>query len=170
MSRGCAHGHRLCGTLWRRLCAAFPRRLRAALPHRVLSFVTPRIHLETHHGHHDIAALRRAGGCLGRGRFPLAGAGGCAAYDVVLILKRGRHEVTGCQVELEAQRADTDPKVFTRIHLHFVVTGSGVRKEHVERRRMNDSRRLVRRRLGFGLRQRKTGSRRDTARRMGALP
>ena len=42
----------------------------------------------------------------------LAGAGGCAAYDVVLILKRGRHEITGCQVELDAERAETDPKVF----------------------------------------------------------
>jgi len=53
----------------------------------------------------------------------LAGAGGCTAYDVVLILKRGRHDVTGCQVKLQAERADADPKVFTRINLHFTVTG-----------------------------------------------
>ena len=53
----------------------------------------------------------------------LAGAGGCTAYDVVLILQRGRHVVTGCQVKLQAERAEQDPKVFTRIHLHFVVTG-----------------------------------------------
>jgi putative redox protein len=53
----------------------------------------------------------------------LAGAGGCTAYDVVLILQRGRHAVTGCRVRLSAERAATDPKVFTRIHLHFVVTG-----------------------------------------------
>ena len=53
----------------------------------------------------------------------LAGAGGCTAYDVVLILKRGRHAVTGCQVRLQAERAAQDPKVFTKIHLHFVVTG-----------------------------------------------
>ena len=53
----------------------------------------------------------------------LAGAGGCTAYDVVLILKRGRHAVTGCEVRVEAERAPTDPKVFTRIHLHFVVSG-----------------------------------------------
>jgi putative redox protein len=53
----------------------------------------------------------------------LAGAGGCTAYDVVLILQRGRHAVSGCQVKLQAERADQDPKVFTRIHLHFVVTG-----------------------------------------------
>jgi putative redox protein len=63
----------------------------------------------------------------------LAGAGGCTAYDVVLILKRGRHAVTGCQVNLQAERADTDPKVFTKIHLHFVVTGKGVPATAVER-------------------------------------
>ncbi|MFM7531100.1 MAG: OsmC family protein [Rubrivivax sp.] len=53
----------------------------------------------------------------------LAGAGGCTAYDVVLILQRGRHAVSGCQVKLQAERAAQDPKVFTRIHLHFVVSG-----------------------------------------------
>jgi putative redox protein len=63
----------------------------------------------------------------------LAGTGGCTAYDVVLILKRGRHAVTGCQVQLKAERAATDPKVFTRIHMHFVVTGRGVPQTAVER-------------------------------------
>src|SRR5688572_31742492 len=53
----------------------------------------------------------------------LAGTGACSAYDVVLILKRGRHAVTGCEVKVKAERADADPKVFTRIHLHFKVTG-----------------------------------------------
>ena len=53
----------------------------------------------------------------------LAGAGGCTAYDVVLILQRGRHQVTGCEVRLQAERAATDPKVFTKLHLHFVITG-----------------------------------------------
>jgi len=53
----------------------------------------------------------------------LAGTGGCTAYDVVLILKRGRHDVRGCQVKVSADRADADPKVFTKIHMHFVVTG-----------------------------------------------
>lgn len=53
----------------------------------------------------------------------LAGTGGCTAYDVVLILKRGRHEVSGCQVKVTAERAPVDPKVFTRIHMHFTVTG-----------------------------------------------
>ena len=53
----------------------------------------------------------------------LAGAGACSAYDVVLILKRGRHEVTGCELKVQADRAETDPKVFTRINLHFTVRG-----------------------------------------------
>ena len=53
----------------------------------------------------------------------LAGTGGCTAYDVVLILKRGRHDVRGCSVKLTSERADTDPKVFTKINMHFVVTG-----------------------------------------------
>jgi putative redox protein len=53
----------------------------------------------------------------------LAGTGACTAYDVVLILKRGRHRVTGCEVTLQADRAETDPKVFTRINFHFIVTG-----------------------------------------------
>ena len=63
----------------------------------------------------------------------LAGAGGCTAYDVVLILKRGRHAVQGCSVKLEAERADTDPKVFTRIHMHFTVTGKAIPAAAVER-------------------------------------
>lgn len=53
----------------------------------------------------------------------LAGTGACSAYDVVLILRRGRHDVRGCQVKVTSERADTDPKVFTRIHLHFTVGG-----------------------------------------------
>lgn len=63
----------------------------------------------------------------------LAGAGGCAAYDVVLILKRGRHQVTGCQVKLTAERQDTDPKVFTTINFNFVVTGKNLSVPAVER-------------------------------------
>ena len=63
----------------------------------------------------------------------LAGTGGCTAYDVVLILKRGRHDVHGCSVQLKADRAETDPKVFTQIHMHFVVTGRGVPASAVER-------------------------------------
>ena len=63
----------------------------------------------------------------------LAGTGGCTAYDVVLILKRGRHAVQGCTVKLTAERADTEPKVFTKIHMHFTVTGKGVPAVAVER-------------------------------------
>ncbi|MEK8053405.1 OsmC family protein [Ideonella sp. DXS22W] len=63
----------------------------------------------------------------------LAGAGGCTAYDVVLILKRGRHAVSGCQVKMSAERAETDPKVFTKIHLHFTVTGKNLPEPAVAR-------------------------------------
>lgn len=63
----------------------------------------------------------------------LTGAGGCAAYDVVLILKRGRHAVTGCQVKLTGERAETDPKVFTKIHFSFVVKGKNLPTAAVER-------------------------------------
>lgn len=63
----------------------------------------------------------------------LAGAGGCTAYDVVLILKRGRHAVTGCQVKMQAERAPVDPKVFTRIHLHFIVCGTDLPEAAVAR-------------------------------------
>jgi putative redox protein len=63
----------------------------------------------------------------------LAGTGGCTAYDVVLILKRGRHEVRACQVKLTSERAQADPKVFTRIHMHFIVTGKGLPEVAVKR-------------------------------------
>ena len=63
----------------------------------------------------------------------LAGTGGCTAYDVVLILKRGRHAVSGCQVKITAERASTDPKVFTQINMHFVVTGKSLPAAAVER-------------------------------------
>jgi len=63
----------------------------------------------------------------------LAGTGGCTAYDVVLILKRGRHDVRGCSVRLTAERAEVDPKVFTKIHMHFTVTGHQLAPEAVQR-------------------------------------
>ena len=63
----------------------------------------------------------------------LAGTGGCTAYDVVLILKRGRHEVTACRVKVSAERAPVEPKVFTRIHMHFIVSGRGLSTEAVGR-------------------------------------
>ena len=63
----------------------------------------------------------------------LAGTGGCSAYDVVNILRRGRHDVRGCTVKLQAERAASDPKVFTRIHMHFVVTGHQLDADAVAR-------------------------------------
>lgn len=63
----------------------------------------------------------------------LAGTGGCTAYDVVLILKRGRHDVRGCSVQIKSERASSDPKVFTHIHMHFTVTGHQIPQAAVER-------------------------------------
>lgn len=63
----------------------------------------------------------------------LTGTGGCTAYDVVLILKRGRADVRGCDVSVKAERADNDPKVFTKIHFHFTVSGKDLKPEAVER-------------------------------------
>jgi putative redox protein len=63
----------------------------------------------------------------------LIGLGGCTQFDVMLILRRGRAEVTDCVVELSAERAETDPKVFTRIHVHVIVTGHGLDPKKVER-------------------------------------
>ena len=63
----------------------------------------------------------------------LAGTGACTAYDVVLILKRGRHAVAGCQVKVNAERAPVDPKVFTHIRMHFIVSGKGLPPAAVER-------------------------------------
>ncbi len=63
----------------------------------------------------------------------LAGTGGCTAYDVVLILKKGRQAVSGCEVGLQAERAEADPRVFTRIHLHFRVSGKQLKPEAVAR-------------------------------------
>ena len=63
----------------------------------------------------------------------LAGAGGCTAFDVVLILKRSRQEIIDCAVSLKAERAETDPKVFTRIAFHYKVSGRNLKPESVER-------------------------------------
>ena len=63
----------------------------------------------------------------------LVGTGGCTAYDVVLILKRGRHDVRGCTVQIKSERAETDPKVFTKIHMQFTVTGKGIPHAAVDR-------------------------------------
>ncbi len=63
----------------------------------------------------------------------LQGLGGCTAFDVMMILKKARQPVQDCVVELEAQRAETEPKVFTKIHIHFIVTGAGVSEKHLQR-------------------------------------
>lgn len=62
----------------------------------------------------------------------LAGTGGCTAYDVMVILKKSGQDVTGCEVRLEAERATTDPKVFTRIHTKFLVRGRNLKRNIVE--------------------------------------
>ncbi|MCS6787600.1 MAG: OsmC family protein [Thiobacillaceae bacterium] len=63
----------------------------------------------------------------------LMGAGGCTSVDVVMILRKSRQQVTGCEVRLTAERAPDHPKVFTRIHMHFIVRGQGLKPEMVER-------------------------------------
>lgn len=63
----------------------------------------------------------------------LTGLGGCTAFDVITILKKSRQQVTDCRVELAAERAAEPPKVFTSIHLHFVISGSGLKPAQVER-------------------------------------
>lgn len=63
----------------------------------------------------------------------LLGMGGCTSFDVVMILKKARQEIVDCEVHLEAERAETEPKVFTRIHAHFVVVGRNLSEKHVRR-------------------------------------
>lgn len=63
----------------------------------------------------------------------LLGTGGCTSFDVVTILKKGRQDVTDCYVELDAKRAESDPKVFTKIHMHFVVKGRNIKTDAVEK-------------------------------------
>jgi putative redox protein len=63
----------------------------------------------------------------------LLGLGGCTSFDVMLILKRSRQAVTNCVAELKAERAETDPKVFTKIHVHFIVTGNDLNEKMVKR-------------------------------------
>jgi putative redox protein len=62
----------------------------------------------------------------------LAGTGGCSAYDVVVILKKSGQDVTGCEVKVSAERAATDPKVFTKIHMHWTVRGRALKRNLVE--------------------------------------
>jgi len=63
----------------------------------------------------------------------LMGTGGCTAFDVVMILKKSRQDISDCIVEIEAERATEDPKVFTRIHYHFILTGNNLELQQVDR-------------------------------------
>lgn len=63
----------------------------------------------------------------------LLGVGSCSSFDVIQILQKGRHEITNCVTEVEAERVDTVPKVFSKIHLHFIVTGSNLKESAVKR-------------------------------------
>jgi putative redox protein len=92
---------------------------------------------ETESGHAVLMDGAPAAGGRNLGPRPmemlLLGAGGCTSFDVIAILKKSRQAVTDCYVELNAERAETDPKVFTKIHMHFVVTGKDIKPEAVEK-------------------------------------
>lgn len=92
---------------------------------------------ETESGHAVVMDGAPEGGGRNLGPRPmetvLLGTGGCTAYDVVYILRKARAPVTDCVVEIDAERAAEDPKVFTRIHFHFIVSGSGLKAQQVER-------------------------------------
>lgn len=92
---------------------------------------------ETESGHAVLMDGAPAAGGRNLGPRPmemlLLGAGGCTSFDVVAILKKSRQAISDCYVELEAERAETDPKVFTRIHMHFVVKGKDIKPEAVEK-------------------------------------
>ncbi len=86
-------------------------------------------------GHAIVLEASPAGRSLGPSPMELVliGMGGCAAFDVVHILDKGREPIAGCVAELEAERGADDPKVFTRIHVHFAVTGRDLSRAKVER-------------------------------------
>ena len=92
---------------------------------------------ESESGHALVMDGAPEGGGRNLGPLPmetvLIGTGGCTAYDVVHILRKSRAHVTDCVVEIEAERAADDPKVFTKIHFHFIVTGSDLKPQQVER-------------------------------------
>ena len=92
---------------------------------------------ETESGHAVLMDGAPAAGGRNLGPRPmemlLLGMGGCTSFDVIGILKKSRQAVSDCYVEIEAERAEVDPKVFTKIHLHFVVKGKDIKAEVVER-------------------------------------
>lgn len=100
--------------------------------HEGMSFIA-----ETGSGH--LVAMDGAPEAGGRNLAPrpmellLAGTGGCTSFDIVMILRKGRQVVSGCEVRIDAERAAEDPKVFTRIGMHFIVRGKGLKPEAVER-------------------------------------
>jgi len=91
---------------------------------------------ETESGHSFVMDGAPEGGGRNLGPRPmetvLAGTGGCTAYDVVLILRKSGQKISGCEVRLTSERAETDPKVFTKIHMHFVVRGKDLKPSVVE--------------------------------------
>ena len=92
---------------------------------------------ETESGHAVVMDGPPGGGGRNLGPRPmemlLLGTGACTAYDVVTILKKGRQQITDCAVDIQSDRSETDPKVFTAINMHFVVTGKDLKREQVER-------------------------------------
>lgn len=100
--------------------------------HEGMSFIA-----ETGSGH--LVAMDGAPEAGGRNLAPrpmellLAGAGGCTSFDVIMILRKGRQDIADCAVRISAERAADDPKVFTRIDMHFTVTGRNLKPEAVER-------------------------------------
>ncbi len=92
---------------------------------------------ESESGHAFVMDGAKEGGGRNLGPRPmevlLLGTGACSAYDVVTILRKARQKIRDCRVEIGAERASNDPKVFTRIHMHFVVTGQDVNQVHVKR-------------------------------------
>jgi putative redox protein len=92
---------------------------------------------ETESGHAVLMDGSVEGGGRNLGPRPmemmLLGAGGCTSFDVVLILKKSRAQITDCEVDIQAERAGEDPKVFTKIHFHFIVSGKNLKPDQVER-------------------------------------
>jgi putative redox protein len=103
-----------------------------------IEWIEGRVFLGTSNsGHGIVIAAPTAPGAVTIAPSPmeyvLLGTGGCTATDVVMILEKGRHDIRGCEVTLESERAPQEPKVFTKIHFHFRLTGKGLKHDAVER-------------------------------------
>jgi putative redox protein len=103
-----------------------------------IEWIEGRVFLGTSNsGHGIVIAAPTAPGAVTIAPSPmeyvLLGTGGCTATDVVMILEKGRHDIRGCEVTLESERAPEEPKVFTKIHFHFKLTGKGLKPDAVER-------------------------------------